>query len=504
MLKQTIMAVEVAGDAIRGVLMQGRGKKTQILDFTGLKRTKPDEDLPDINTLKTLKETLKYTGRTAVYVTALARSVELFMDKKKVGAMSHYQLCEAAKWEIESYTGITGANALVGVEKKTRPKAKPGEIVYEDDSDEVMVNISAIEKNVYVAIKERFKAAGLKLARIYPPEVSFYLPLALEDLDTPRAILEIGKDYSNFAIFKGRHPDQISTLNFSCDALWDHIENGAMSQDLENSIKFTLSQAPEMEPVILTGPGAAMPLIVEYLDRFSPAGARSLILSKAVQIIHKEPDPADAVFGTALGAGLRELGKPALKKLGVDDTEPLMVRVKRNVYVMPLVATGILALGLLGHNQYMRYQDREFKTDIENYASELKKNKNTIQKYEDLLKKSTRLKADIRTVKDRINYVNLRADRQLKVLITCFKAVADAVPVNLVLDAIAQNPADPEVLKVTGRSWDLNSVGLFANTLQNHGWCSSAVLKTLDSGGSGRRLNFELAVRIDPESEEIK
>ncbi len=503
MLQQTILAVEVSEDIIRGVLLKGRGNKIAILDYAGMKRSKPDEDLPAIDSLKELKETLKYTGRNAVYVTALARSTELFMDRKKVSNMSDYQLSEAAKWEIESYTGITGGNALVGVEKEPQPKAAPGEIVYENETDEIMVNISAIEKNVYVAVRERFKAAGLKLIRVYPPEVSFYMPLFLESPDIPRAILEIGTDYSNFAIFQGRHPDQISTLNFSSDAIRSHLTSAVGSRDLESSLKFTLSQAPDHEPVVLTGPGAAIPEIADYVNRLSPSGARPLMLSKTAQITHKETDPADAIFGTAVGAGCRELGGKTMHKVGIDDSEPLRVRLKRNVYVMPLVATSILALGLLGHNQFMKYQERRFKSDIKQYSAEVEKNKSTIQKYEDLLKKATQLEKDIRTVQDRINFVNRIADQKLAILVTCFKGVARAVPDGLVLDTVAQNPDTPNTFTITGRSWDLTRVGLFSVAMQDNAWCTSAVLKSLDAK-TGSQLSFVVQVDVNPESEAVQ
>ena len=503
MLQQTILAVEVSEELIRGVVLKGRGTKITVLDYAGMRRSKPDEDLPAIDSLKELKATLKYTGKNAVYITAMARSTELFMDRKKVSGMSQYQLSEAAKWEIESYTGITGGNALVGVEKETRPKAAPGEIVYEDETDEIMVNISAIEKNVYVAVRERFKAAGLKLIRVYPPEVSFYMPLFLESPDSPRAILEIGTDYSNFAVFKGRHPDQISTLNFTCDAVKSHLASGIGVSDLENSLKFTLTQAPDHEPVVLTGPGAAMPEIADYLDRLSPSGARPLMLSKAVQITHKETDPADAVFGTAVGAGIRELGGKHMRRVGIDDSEPLVVQLKRNVYVMPLVATTVLAMGLLGHNQFMKFQERQFKADIKKYSAEVEKSKNTIQKYDDLVKKSAQLKKDIRTVKERINYVNRLADKKLAILVTCFNGIARAVPDGLVLDTVDQPPDLPDTLTITGRTWDLIRVGKFAIAMQENDWCKAAVLKSLEALGDSR-LSFVMQVQINPESETIQ
>ncbi len=493
---EKILSIEVAGDTIRGVLLGKKGKKFLIRDFASLKRPLPDEDLPDIDTLKQLARLLNYTGRHAVYVTALARSCGLFMSKKKVAGMSLYKLSEAAKWEIEPYTGITGGNALVGVEKETPQKAKPGEIIYEDESEDLLVNISAIEKNVYVAIKERFKAAGLKLKRIYPPEVSFYMPLFLENLDSPRAILEIGQDYSNFAIFKGRHPDQINTLNFSCDSIRAFLENQDPSTDLVDSLKFTFSQAPPHEPVMLTGPGASIPEIADYLSRMAPSGAAPLLISKTAGVTSREEDPADAVFGTAAGAGIRELSGKRFRSIGINDASPLSVRIKKNAYIMPLIATGIISLGLLGHNQYMKYQDRKYKADIQVYTAELEKKKEILKKYEALQKSSEEIKKDIRNTRNKIDYIRTEADKKLVHVITCFDAVAHVVPEGLVLDSILQEKENQEEFRIKGYSFDLDSIGAFAVALQKYQWGVSAAIRGLNAGETGR-LIFELILKTE-------
>ena len=491
MIPRKIMAVEVASDTIRGVLVGKKGRRFSIIDFASLKRPAPEDDLPDIDTLKKLAQLLKYTGRNAVYVTALARSSDLFMDKKKVAHMSVYQLSESAKWEIEPYTGISGSNALVGVEKEKKPKAKPGEIVYEEDSDEVMVNISAIERNVYVAIKERFKAAGLKLNRIYPPEVSFYMPLFLENMDTPRAILEVGPDYSNFAIFRGRHPEQISTLNFSCDAIQSHLDRETVVTGLEESLKFTFSQAPEHEAVVLTGPGAAQPEIARFLGDFSISGASPLLLAKTSGVTAREPDPGDAVFGTAAGAGIRELKGTAFRQVGVDDSEPLLVRIKKNAYIMPLVATGLIAMVLLGHNQYMKYQERRFKQEIITYTRQLKENKETISRFNTLQEKSAKIKKDIQNYRNKINYISKEADRNIAGLIRALNTIAESLPEPVVLEVLAQDESEETVFTVKGVSSRLKSIGEFATLLQAVEWCDSAAIETIQAA-ENRRLYFEM------------
>jgi hypothetical protein len=493
-LKQKILAVEVAGDTIRAALLESKGRKISIVDYTSFKRPSSDADLPDIDTLKKLGEKLGYPKGNAVYVTALARACELFMDKAKVSGMNLYQLSEAAKWEIEPYTGINGSNALVGGEKEKKLKGKPGDIVYEDESDEVMVNISAIERNVYVAIKERFRAAGLKLIRIYPPDVSFYMPLMTGDLDTPRAVLEISQDYSNFAIFMGKHPNQINTLPFSCDSIQAHIKNEFKSKDLEETLKYTLSQAPDHEPITLTGLGASIPEITDFINKFAINGATPLLISKTSGVMSKDPDPSDAVFGTVAGAGIRELKGVKFRQVGINDLDPLYIRLKKNAYMMPLATTGLIAISLLGHNQYMKFQERQFKLEIEQFTVDLKKNKAKIQKYQGLLDESGKMEEDIRNIRKKINFIQEKADENLVDLITYFNTFASDLPAELVLESISQDKNKVNVFLLKGSSYGLEPIGTFATALQKHKWCASAVINAVNAGDT-EKLDFEMSIK---------
>ena len=209
-------------------------------------RPDPEDDLPSVDALKALAERLQRSGGPAVFVTPMARAFDLLMDREKTAGFRHYQLVEAVRWEVEPYTGISGANALVGVEAMRRPEAAPGEVVFEDEDDQATFNVSAIERNVYRAVRERFRAAGFSLVRIYPPDVTFYMPLMTAPAEAPRAILEVGEDYSNFAILRGGVPEQINTLSLSRDAIRTHVDGNGFSAELEDAL--CLYRAPGTGP----------------------------------------------------------------------------------------------------------------------------------------------------------------------------------------------------------------------------------------------------------------
>jgi hypothetical protein len=269
-----ILAVEMAGDDIRAAVVRRQGRGFEIIDYASLKRPETGEDLPDVASLKALAERLGVGGGAAVLVSPLARAFELLMDRAKIKGMKPYQLREAVKWEVEPYTGISGVTALIAVERKQEPKAKPGDIVYEDD-DQTTVNVAAIERNVYRAVRERFKVAGFRLTRIYPPEACFYFVLHMDGRDTPRAVLEVGQDYSNFAVLSGGIPQQINTLSLSQESIAAHVSGEIPSQDLIDTLRFTVRQVPEPEPLVLSGPGATDQSIADFIAGVLPSRGRA-------------------------------------------------------------------------------------------------------------------------------------------------------------------------------------------------------------------------------------
>ncbi len=486
-----LLAVEVAGRHIRAAVVTKKGNGFEILDFSQVDRPDPEDDLPAIEAIKTLATRMDYTSGPAVYVTSLARAVEISMNRKKISGMKHYQLMEAVKWEVEPYTGVTGMQAIVGVEKKEKTAAEPG-MVLEQDEEDISVNVSVLEKNIYKAIKERFKVAGFKLVRIYPPEVCFYIPVFIEVFESPGAILDIGQDYSNFAILKGEKPALINTLPVSMEAIIDHL-TGNPSEELESTLKFTARQTPEPMPLIISGPGAGKKQIVDYISSLSANGAKPIALKKAAGLTDAGDDSLNAVYATVAGAGIRELKSKKERLTGINDVEPLVPRLKKSAYLMPLIATVLLIAFLFGHFQYMKWQESSFKSRITELSAELKEKKARNLKYEAALKESDALKKQVDFAKNKIDFATTKADEDVAHVINFFTDIAGLIPEKVVIETIVQE--NRLEYRVAGKSLDLSSVGGFATKMQEKRWCESVVIKSIEKTEADS-LGFQFFVKM--------
>ena len=488
--EKKLLAVEVAGGYIRAAVVTTKGNGFEILDFSQVDRPDPEDDLPAIEAIKTLATRMDYTSGPAVYVTSLARAVEISMNRKKISKMKHYQLMEAVKWEVEPYTGVTGMQALIGVKKKEKTAPEPG-MILEQDEEDIAVNVSVLERNIYRAIKERFKVAGFKLVRIYPPEVCFYMPVFIEEFDVPRAILDIGQDYSNFAILKGESPTLINTLPVSMEAIIDHL-TGNPSGELESTLKFTARQTPEPMPLIISGPGAGDRRIVDYISSICANGAETIALKKAAGLTGGGDDSLNAVYATVAGAGIRDLKSKKERLAGVNDAEPLVPRLKKSAYLMPLIATVLLIAFLFGHFQYMRWQESSFKSRIAKLSAELKEKKVRHSKYDKALKESEALKKKIELAKNRIAFATNKADEDIAHVINFFSDLAGLIPENVILEKLIQE--NRLEYRVAGKSLDLSSVGGFATKMQEKRWCESVVIKSIEKTEADR-LSFEFSIK---------
>lgn len=476
-----ILAVEMAGDDIRAAVVRRQGRGFEIIDYATLKRPETGEDLPDVASLRALAERLGVGGGAAVLVSPLARAFELLMDRAKIKGMKPYQLREAVKWEVEPYTGISGVTALIAVERKQEPKVKPGDIVYEDD-EQTTVNVAAIERNVYRAVRERFKVAGFRLARIYPPESCFYYVLRMDGRDTPRAVLEVGQDYSNFAVLSGGIPQQINTLSLSQESIAAHVSGEIPSQDLVDTLRFTVRQVPEPEPLVLSGPGATDQAVADFISEFCPHGAVPLDLPRSAGLADAKGDRSHAVYGTVVGAAMRELHGATSRMAGIDDSVPLAVRIRRSAYLVPVAITGLLILTLAGHFVFMKHQERVFKDEIASFEKEIKDRKSRIAQYEDLSKELAKVQAENEQAAKRLDYMLNTADKGVLRLIESLRDLGRVRPDSVSLDSIVLTGST--TLTITGSATQPTAPGDYATAIQALAWCETVVLNGISAGGS--------------------
>jgi hypothetical protein len=336
--------------------------------------------------------------------------------------------------------------------------------------------------------------AGFPLVRIYPPDVSFFMPLHLEAGDAPRAILEVGEDYSNFAVLQGSVPEQINTLSISLETISSHLRGESLVEGLEETLKFTVRQAPPQEALVVSGSGACNEEVLRYISGFCPKGARPLRLSRSAALTDSGGDSAGAVFGTVVGAGLREVRGGRERLIGISDREALVPRLKKSAYIMPLVATGVFAILLGGHYLFMKHQDSVYRMRIEELNKEMQSRKSQISKYDSLLAELKKLEAEIAFTEKKIVFFNKEADKEIMHVIACLRGIGAAVPENVVLLTVAHDGAGWEFV-ISGQCFDQKEIGLFASALQKNSWCESAVIRKIEADGQSGALKFELAVK---------
>jgi Tfp pilus assembly protein PilN len=460
---QQCLAVEFVGEEIRAAMVRTTGKRKEILDFLALTVDATGDELPSIPILQEIRQRLNCKpGTEAVFVTPLARAVNLTMNYERIKKMRRHVLADAAKWEAEIYSGIPGAQALSGVEVE-QVKVEPGQV--KQEIEEIMVTVAVMERNIYQAVKERFRLAGVKLVRAYAPESCFHVPLLEMHEESDRGVMEIGTMTSGFALLRGGETLSINTLGITSDMIREHLE-GRIVPDLEETLRYNLMQAPAPHPVALTGPGAVDAEVVRFLRGLSPNGVEPLVLRRAAGLTAagEEESPAMA---TVVGAGFRELGGKRMRDIGISDAVPTAVRVRQSVYVMPVAAGIVLFVVLFGHNLLMRYQEGQLKAqrqEIQGQLDERRQEQAEITRLENELRDVTQ---QISTMKRQLEYLKGDWDRALRLKIGIYEGLSRMLPETVALSNIRQDPNRPEHFTITGMATSAAVILEFALRLQS-------------------------------------
>lgn len=487
--QRSMLALEVASEQLFGALVSCKAGRYTVQEFVALDRANPGDDLPDPQNIKEIMERLDYQGGPAVLVTPLARAVQISMNRARAAKLSNYKLAEAARWEIEPFTGISGSQALVGVEKSAMAEDDDLLAAMAGDDEDIEVNVCAIEQNVFRALKQLFKKAGLKLARLYPPDVCFYMALrAGHAQEASQAVLDMGHDYANFALLKASQPRQINTYPTGREVVRDLLAGEELADALDN-LRFMLSQVPGPLPLVITGPGAIDPQVVAFLDQECAYGAQPLVLQRQAKLTEAGHDRENAIYACVVGAAIRELMGGKGQSIGISDLVPLGPKLRKSVYLMPLAATVLLALFLLGHYGYMKNQKQRYKAQATELAEKVKKKKSGHAAYDKAKNEVARLRGAINLTKRKIKFVRGGSDDSLRHLNQVLSALT-TLPDEITLDGMEQKP---EGFMLFGSSQSLEILGDFALALQGYDWCQAVEIQTIEGQGNGP-LTFNITL----------
>lgn len=490
----TCLGVEWVDGELRAARIEARaGGQPEVVDYAALRPpvtdVEMDTDLPAIGPLAELRERLGCRrGTPAVLATAMARLLPLSMNRERVLGMSRDALLEAAKWEAESYSGIAGQQALIGLEVE-QPRVEPGQII--EDQDEILVQVAVLEQNVYRAIKERFRFAGLKLTRIYPSEVCFAIPLLLGEPEADRGVLDLGESASSFALLRGGDTLSINTLNISVAMIHDHLD-GDPIPDLEETLRFNLAQAPAPLPMVVTGSGALDARALGYLRGLATHGAEPLTLARRSALTVAGAEEG-ARFATAAGAALRELGGRRQRQIGIDDSLPLALRVRRSIYLVPVAGTGLVFVLLLAHFLLMQQQEGHLRDRRLALEQQLDTRRVAQTESRALAERRDKVQADMLDRQRRIDYLRGGWNAPMADRLNLLQGLQALVPAGIALSALHERGGG---LDLEGRAGSPQELMAFVVGLQQLDAIESVEISRLerhaDSAGAGVPYTFAL------------
>lgn len=459
------LGIEMAGDELRAALVRKGARRSEVADYLVMPGIESGNELPPIPQLKEAVQRLNVRGRIpAVFTSAQVRATTLPMSRTRVQRMRRQLLVDAVKWEAEAYTGIAGYQALIGLEVE-QPRVEPGQVI--EENDEIQVHVAAIEANVYRALRERFRLAGLTLMRAYPPDYCFQVPLLELHPHADRGVLEIGATASRFALLKGGDTLAINTMNITLEMVRQEIE-GRSIPDLETTLRYNLDQSPEPYPVVVTGVGALDDQVLAYLQRLTPQGVEPLVLARASALTAagQEEGPAMA---TVVGAALRELGGRDLRQIGVTDAVPFATQVRRSAYVMPLATASLLFVLLLVHYGLMVRQERRFNDQRADLDQQLSERRTELNEAQRLQKEIRDLDERIRLLSRQLAYVRGDWDQPLRSKILVYEGLRRQLSPSIALARVQQDPNQEHHFIITGMGPSAAEIMAFALRLQESG-----------------------------------
>jgi hypothetical protein len=494
-----LLALEIAGDKMLAAVAEKKGRKVEVINFVMIDRTNPKDDLPEPANIMEILERLDYRGGPAVLVSPMARSMQISMNRAKTKKLGQHQLRDALRWEVEPYTGISGAQALIGAERGAASVSEDMLILSEDD-EEIDVSVTAIENNVFRAMKQIFRRCGLRLVRLYPPDVCFFMPVLNEGEGGAQAVLDIGADYANFTVVRGNQPTQISTSPLGRDVLLDLVDGGDAGE-AEQALAFLLKQVPEPLPLMLTGIGATVERIAGYLDGRSPTGAIALELSRIDKLGRAEHGGGNALYAVAAGAAIRELRGSRFRQIGITDQVPPLILLRRSAYVMPLAVSVLLVTGLFLHYGYMKSRKAVYQQQTTELSTQIKEKKQKHDGYKKLEGEISEARDKTQLIRRQIEFLSSGSDDNLRHIGLVLRSFLD-LPAAMQLESIVQK----DLLYTLEGNVDQEQnqvVGEYAVRLQQQPWCRAARIVSLEhKGGSGGTLNFIMEVTTTTENKD--
>lgn len=447
----SVLALELDGPVLRAAAVRRAFRSFVVGEH--LEAARPEEGAP-LAPEEARMVAAKIPGcpRDVVVVTPEVEMVEVVMDARRVRKMSPEQLREAVRWEAEPYCTLPAAECLVGYE-----------LGLETWEGQQAIWVTMFPRADYQALKRALSGAGLRLRRVYPPDVCFGAAAGRWDPAPEKIAVDVGLKAIRLTLVADGESCSYRVLPYGLEALRLHLD-GLSDEGLTSALAevFEAWEGRGLK-VVLTGAGAGEAGVADFFRQFCAGAAPLTIPAKS--------GAASAAFASAAGAALRELylsGK--WKTVGPTDAVSALRLFRERIYLYPLLASAAIIVFFLGHWLWLAHQTRV----AEKQAAALKEERETLSK---LKNESEELEKKCRLLQTQLDFLSRGGSAELASAADFWAALGAAAPPDLALKEV--KPGGGGLWLVAGESGSVKSIRAFVLALQQEVWCNYARIESI-------------------------
>ena len=488
----SVLAVEVDGPVLRAAVVTRGLRGVGMGQSFKMDRAGPGELITPEEAAALIARVEK-CPKNVVLVSPAVTMVEIFMDIKRIKKMRPHQIKEAVRWEAEPYMTVDASESLVGYQ-----------IGAEVGDDQTGIWVSMLPAEDYLAVKRIFADLGLRLKRIYPPDVCFPLGAAPNRREKRMAMLDVGSQTMKLALVEKGRINAMRSLPLGLAAAGEHM-GGAPSPELEPSLVRIFAEAGAGDGrVLVTGAGGLDRGFIDFLNNVLRLSAEPLPPCPGCDVMPE--------FAAVMGAGRRELYLAGgWRFAGVDDEVDPVKRLRERIHIFPIVTVAAMVVLFLGHYLILNYQ----MTRAEANRAELERQRDELQaaveRYAALQGESKDLERAKQLAKDHVYLLREGARERLGELETYLGALLRFKPRDMTMAQIY--PLDTAgKWHVSGTCANVMSVTYLALNMQSEEWCNYVRVISITRAGAREgdqaaspgkavydfQLEMEIAPRVAP------
>ncbi|MCK4518837.1 MAG: hypothetical protein KAU12_01840 [Candidatus Omnitrophica bacterium] len=482
--KNEILVIDFSNDAIKAIVVKKEGEKVVVLAKAEAHRPRTAGRALQIEDVSELLENLKKYPKRVVLVSSevkfLSGELPISPDMK----ISSDKLREAVRWEAQPYLDFSVSEGLFGCQlQKNSSSVKKGFSKEINKSQKTTpVFITAISKEEYSYLKDVCKRCGLILEGIYAGETAFaYSVNCLSGTKAKRVILNFKRNSIAGALLNSGSPVVFQSAPF--DAVEKLVSELAAGAEKITEVIITGSQDERVEGVINR---------LKRSLRFSIRQWRPQADIFGYQV--KNFPRISPRFAACAGAVLQELNISHKNKLAISDRISLVKLLKLKIHILPLIAVGIVVVGILSHYLYIKssfWQDSLSIKKLEIERNELKANMSILKG----------LKFEIKDSCKKRRYIKEVLPARHRALLGLFDGITGEIPGDIILDKISQDSANTFFLEGSGLS--AGSITAFVGSLERLAVSREARLESINEKkadvGDANLFLYKFRIRVDLE-----